>query len=165
MKHTVSIYLIACAIALIASVNSCKTPTQIENEYATYGFETECLGVDPNGLQTLRTWGKGKNKSDAIEQAKRNAIDIVIFKGITAGSGDCDKRPLVNEVNAREKYEDYFNSFFANGGAFNKYVSLNEKRTSRIKSANSSYESWSVIVTVDRSALRKRLIDDNLISK
>lgn len=165
MKHTGLINLTTCAITLLLSVSACKTPTQIENEYATYGFETECLGVDPDGSQNIRTWGKGKNKADAIEQAKRNAIETVIFKGITAGSGDCNKRPLVNEVNAREKYEDYFNAFFAKGGAFNKYVSLNEKRTSRIKSANSSYESWSVIVTVDRSALRKRLIDDNLISQ
>lgn len=150
--------------ALLLSATACKTSTTIANEYATYGFETQCLGVDPDGSQTLRTWGKGKNKSEAIEQAKRNAIEAVIFKGITSG-GDCNKRPLVNEVNAREKYEDYFNAFFQKGGAYNRYITLNEKRTSRIKSSNSTMESWSVVVTVNRSALRKRLIDDNLISQ
>lgn len=165
MKTTKLTGILFSVIMLVLSASSCKTPTKIENEYATYGFEIECLGVDPDGTQTLRSWGKGKNKADAIEQAKRNAIEAVIFKGITSGSGDCNKRPLVNEVNAREKYEDYFNTFFTNGGAFNKYVTLYEKRTSRIKSANASMESWSVVVNVDRTALRKRLIEDNLISK
>ena len=87
-----------------------------------------------------------------------------MFKGVTAGSGDCNKRPLINQPNARERYEDYFNAFFRSGGAYNKYVYLDEKRTSRIKSSSSAMESWSVVVTVDRSALRKRLIDDNVIS-
>lgn len=159
------IFLFCIALSMLLLTGACKTPIKVENEYASYGFQIECLGVDPDGSQTLRTWGKGKNKTDAIEQAKRNAIEAVIFKGITAGTGDCNKRPLVNEVNAREKYEDYFNAFFAKNGAFNKYVELYETRTSRIKSANSTQEAWSVIVKVDRTALRKRLIDDNLISK
>lgn len=144
---------------------SCKTPTNVSSEYANYGFEIECLGLDPDGSQTIRTWGSGINKSKAIEQAKRNAVEAVIFKGITAGTGDCNKRPLVNEANARERYEDYFNRFFAQGGAYNRYVRLEEKRTSRIKSKNSSMEAWSVVVKIDRTALRQRLENDNLISK
>ena len=98
-----------------------------------------------------------------MEQAKRKAVEAVIFSGIIDGVQGCNKRPLVNEVNAREKYEDYFNTFFRDGGAYNLYVRLDEKRTSRIKSQNSAQEAFGVIVSVDRSALRKRLIDDNVI--
>lgn len=157
--------LLALGATMLLAMGACKTPTKIANEYATYGFETECLGTDPDGTQMLRTWGKGVNKAAAIEQAKRNAVEAVIFKGITAGTGDCNKRPVCNVVNAREKYEDYFNAFFRDGGAFNKYVRLNEKRTSRIKAANASTEAWSVVVVVDRTALRERLIQDNVIEK
>lgn len=153
------------SVAAVCALISCKTPTTISGEYAGYNFGVECVSVNSDGTQTLRSWGNGKDKSAAIEQAKRNAVETVMLKGITAGSGNCNKRPLVNEVNAREKYEDYFNAFFGDGGAYNKYVSLNEKRTSRIKSTNSTVEAWSVVVTVDRSALRKRLIDDNVISQ
>lgn len=162
MKKTLIAGLGACAVLMLSG---CKTPTEISSEYASYGFETECLGLDPDGSQTLRTWGNGISKSKAIEQARRNAVETVIFKGITAGTGDCSKRPLVNEANARERYEDYFNSFFRADGAFNRYVTLEEKRTSRIKSKNTSQEAWSVVVKVDRSALRQRLISDNVISE
>lgn len=150
-------------VSISLLLGSCKTPTQISNEYATSRFTVECMGVDPNGIQTLRSWGNGINKSVAIEQAKRRAVEAVIFSGINYGTTGCNKRPLINEVNARERYEDYFNAFFVDNGAFNKYVVLDEKRTSRMKSANSSMEAWGVVVKVDRSALKQRLIDDNVL--
>lgn len=157
-------YLLATMV-IMCFITSCKTPTKVANEYATYGFEISCMGLDPDGSQLLRSWGTGINKSKAIEQAKKNAIEAVIFKGITNGTGDCNKRPLVNEVNARERYESYFSRFFTDGGAYNRYVTLEEKRTSRIKSANSALEAWSVVVRVDRNALQSRLVEDNVISK
>lgn len=158
-------WLLIVALAAVSIFTGCKTPTKVQNEYATYGFEITCLGLDADGTQMLRSWGTGTNKSKAIEQAKKNAVETVLFKGITGGTGDCNKRPLVNEVNARERYETYFSRFFADGGAYNKYVTLEEKRTSRIKSANSALEAWSVVVRVDRNALRERLVNDNLINK
>ena len=110
------------ALALGAMVaTSCKTTyTEIPSEYAFATFETECLGTELDGSQTLRSWGKGKDKADAIEQAKKNAVRDVIFKGINAGSGECSKKPLILEVNAQEKYEYYFNAFFKDGGAYKK---------------------------------------------
>lgn len=155
--------IISAAYIVLFGLSACKTPTQISNEYATSSFKVECMGVDPNGMQTLRSWGNGINKGKAIEQAKRRAVEAVIFSGITSGAIGCNKRPLVNEPNARERYEDYFNAFFADGGAFNNYVKLEEKRTSRIKSANSSMEAWGVVVMVDRTSLKKRLADDKVI--
>lgn len=143
--------------------SSCKTPTQVSSEYAYATFQTECLGVELDGSQTLRVFGKGKNKADAIEQAKKNAVRDILFKGITAGSGECSQRPLVNEVNAQEKYAYYFNQFFRDKGSYLNYVKLDEKRLSRIKSSNSTQENWGVVVTVDRTALQQQLINDNII--
>lgn len=143
--------------------SSCKTPTQVSSEYAFATFQTECLGVELDGSQTLRVFGKGKNKADAIEQAKKNAVRDILFKGINAGSGECSQRPLINEVNAQEKYAYYFNPFFKDKGSYLNYVKLDEKRLSRIKSSNSTQENWGVVVTVDRPALQQQLINDNII--
>lgn len=150
-------------ITACIGLSSCKTPTQISSEYAYATFQTECLGVELDGSQTLRVFGKGKNKADAIEQAKKNAVRDILFRGINAGSGECSKRPLVNEVNAQEKYAYYFNPFFKDKGNYLNFVKLDEKRLSRIKSSNSTQENWGVVVTVDRSALEQQLINDNII--
>lgn len=161
IKHTL---IVLTGIFLFAAAG-CKTPTVISGENAYTEFTTQCLGVNANGVQTLRTFGSGINKGKAIEDAKRNAVETVIFKGITDGTGSCNKRPIVNTPNAREKYEEYFNAFFRTGGAYNNYVTLEEKRTSRIKSSSSSMELWGVVVNVDRTALRERLINDNIIDR
>lgn len=48
----------------------------------------------------------------------KNAVWTVIFDGIREGVAGCNMRPLVTEANARERYEDYFNTFFADGGDY-----------------------------------------------
>ena len=50
-----------------------------------YTYETECLGTELDGSQTLKAWGTGSNLEDASEQAKKQAIRDVIFKGINKG--------------------------------------------------------------------------------
>lgn len=120
------------------------------------------MGAGSDGTQLLRTWGSGVDKSRAIEQAQRNALEAVLFRGV-AGQGDCAKRPLVNGANPRERHQDYFNAFLGDKNAYGRYVSLEENKTSRIKSKNASMEAWSVIVRVDMDALRRKLVDDNII--
>ena len=94
-----NIYLLVVFASLI--LVGCKTATSTASFVS---YETECLGVEQDGSQTLRAWGEGRNKADAVEQANKNAVRDVIFKGIRAGKADCNMRPLVTEVNAKEKY-------------------------------------------------------------
>lgn len=127
-------------------------------------YETECLGVEGDGSQTLRAWGLGRNKSDAVEQAKKNAVYDVIFKGIKAGVAGCNTRPLIGEVNARERYEEYFDRFFMDGGEYKDYISgADEKRFSKSKSKNKVGARYGVTVRVLRSELRAQLKADGLI--
>ncbi|MBQ3657977.1 MAG: hypothetical protein II956_14245 [Bacteroidales bacterium] len=127
-------------------------------------YETECLGVEGDGSQTLRAWGTGRNRSDAVEQAKKNAVYDVLFKGIRAGSSECNQKPLIPEVNARERYEDYFDLFFADGGEYTKFVSVaDEKLFSKDKSKNKNGAQFGVTVRVLRAELKAQLKSDGLI--
>ena len=131
-----------------------------------HSFETECLGIELDGSQTLRVWGKGKNRSDAIEQAKKNAVRDVLFKGVTAGSKDCNMRPLITEVNAKEKYAEYFNKFFKDGGKYNNYINMkDEKDDSRLKYENTNEVSYAITVRVLRSKLQKKLREDSILKQ
>ena len=142
----------------------CKTPQKVDKIYVNNQFQTECLGTHQNGSQMLRAWGKGKNKATALENARKTAVFDVIFKGINAGNSECSKKPLLNEVNARERYESFFNSFFAEGGDYMRFSSLvDEKRNSRLKSSSKDMENWGAVVTVDRASLRQYLIDEGIL--
>lgn len=58
-----------------------------------------------------------KTREDAIEQACKNAVRDVLFKGVQTPENTILSRPLIREINAEEKYQYFFNPFFADGGA------------------------------------------------
>lgn len=125
-----------------------------------------CLGVELDGSQTLRVLGYGRNRSDAKEQAMKNAVWAVIFDGIQDGVQGCETKPLVTEANAREKYEDYFNLFFADNGPYKDYVSLRDtKKRSGGRKKNKLGYAYDLTIRVLRAELKTRLKEDNVINK
>jgi hypothetical protein len=132
-----------------------------------YAYKTECLGVELDGSQTLKAWGNGRNRADAVEQAKKNAMRDVIFKGIREGKQECNQKPLIFEVNAEEKHEDYFNAFFADGGEYKNYVSLRDERIgdkiNRDRKKMTESVTNGLVVRILRAELKAKLIADNII--
>lgn len=125
-----------------------------------------CMGTELDGSQTLRVQGYGRNRADAKEQAMKNAVWAVVFDGIRDGVAGCNMRPLVAEVNARERYEEYFNIFFADNGAYKEYVSLRDtKKRSGGKVKDKLGYSYDLTVRVLRAELKSRLVADNVIDK
>ena len=147
---------IVCALSL--------TNAYAQNNAVYARSSIRCLGVELDGSQTLRVQGYGRNRSDAKEQAMKNAVWAVIFDGIRDGVEGCNMRPLVTEVNAKERYEDYFNIFFADNGEYKKYVSLRDtKKRSGGKSKDKVGYAYDLTVRVLRAQLKARLKADNLI--
>ena len=149
------LFLLVLAVAAGHAQNTMEAYTQVA---------TECLGVEEDGSQTLRAWGLGKDKDDAQEQARKNAVRDVLFKGIRDGVEGCNVRPLVTEVNAREKYEDYFNRFFKDGGTYKKFVSNKDQKKSMKKVTKTAMGTrGAVVVRVLRPELKARLKKDGII--
>lgn len=141
---------------------------QRNSNIGRYTIETECLGVEMDGSVTLRAWGTGRNRFDAVDQAKKNAVRDVLFKPTRNGSSDCNPHPLVPEVNAEMKYEDYFNRFFSDRrGSYKKFCSGKDERISnkifRRGMGDSKMVTYSVIVRVLRSELKEQLREDGII--
>ncbi len=160
--------LLIASLALTVSAAAQVSRSQKVNS-GNYTFKTECMGIEMDGSQTLKAWGNGRNRADAVEQAKKNAVRDVIFNGITEGKQDCEKRPILFEVNAQEKYEDYFNAFFADGGEYKNFISLRDERIGQKinrdrKKARESVTNG-MIVRVLRSELKKKLIADGILKQ
>ncbi len=162
MNKTISTIVASLAILFLMGCSSQKATTTGGYE----NYEVQCLGVNSDGSQTLISWGAGRSRSDAIEQAKINAVHAVLFDGIHAGNSKCDQRPLVNIPNAEEKYRDYFQSFLAEKGPYRDYISMqDEKYNSRNAEETQYNKKVSVTVTVLRTQLRERLQEDNILPK
>lgn len=149
-------------LTVIAALSLTTVDAQTQTVYARSSIR--CLGVELDGSQTLRVQGYGRNRSDAKEQAKKNAVWAVVFDGIREGAQGCNMRPLVTEVNARERYEDYFNLFFSDNGEYKKYVSLRDtKKRSGGKSKDKLGYAYDLTIRVLRAELKERLKADKVI--
>ena len=124
----------------------------------------DCLGTEGDGSQTLRVTGIGKNKADAIEQAKKDAVAAVIFEGIHGGMSGCETRPLTYERDARRNHEDYFDVFFRDNGMYSQFVTFDDRKIrSNTKVKNKAFKSYRVTVRVLRPELKRRLQEDGII--
>jgi hypothetical protein len=133
---------------------------------ANYDYNCRCLGVERDGSITVESYGKGRNKSDASEQAQKNAVWEVLFNGIKEGNGGCASDPLLFSSDERTKNEDFFNAFFRDGGEYKKFVSLKDEKVKNKISRNAKKGKESqqrmVVVRVDRAGIKKHLIDNKI---
>lgn len=151
-------------IALISSMLfiSCKTKSAIG---ANYSHEVECLGSELDGSVTLKSWGKGKNRADALEQARKEAVNAVLFTSIRNGKQECNNSPILNAPNIREMKADYFNIFFKDNGDYKKFTStkdesFGEKEKEKGRDGDVVY---GYVIRVLRSELKKQMITDGIL--
>lgn len=151
-------------IAMITSMifTGCKTKSEIG---ANYTHEIECLGSELDGSVTLKSWGKGKNRADAIEQAKKEAINAVLFTNIRNGNQSCNGMPILNAPNIRKNNEDYFNNFFKDSGDYKKFISgADESFGKKEKEKGRDGEVvYGFIIRVMKSDLKKKMITDGIL--
>lgn len=156
---TLKIILFALLAVGLASCNNTR-----KGVVPYQSMETVCLNSEHDGSHTVRAWGKGRYLGDAKEQAKKNAVYDCLFKGILRGQGGCEARPIVAEANAREKYQAYFDKFFADGGDYLEYVSMKDRRPGSWTHARMKGGiTCSMVVRVDYPGLRARLREDGVL--
>lgn len=150
------ITLVCCMFQLVAL----SAQTRIGEFYNLP--EVRYMNTELDGSVTVRAYGEGKRRADAREQARKNAVYVILFKGIQANGQTV--RPLITEVNAYERHEEYFASFFADGGLYKEFTSAkDEKMKSKVKIRGKVQNAFGSVVRVLRLQLKARLVKDGII--
>lgn len=125
------------------------------------------LNVELDGSVTIRVQAEGKNRKDALDQACKNAVYNVIFKGVKAeDKNSLLVRPLIFEVNAAEKYASFFNEFFSDRGDYDDFVTMKDRRSgTNIREKKDAQVAWTTTVRVLRPQLEEYLIEKGIIKK
>ncbi len=153
--------LISTVLLMLIGFTDCAT-----HKTAAYSnYETKIIGTELDGSYTLRVCGKARNSADAYVQAGKQAVKDILFKNIYfTNPKESPLKPLLLTPNAQQKYEDYFNAFFADGGEYRKYMSMKEKRVGSSDFMKTNADATCITtVCVYRSKLKQKLIDDGIL--
>lgn len=150
------------AIVLAVGISMCGCSKKTVPSTVAYGsYETECLGVNPGGSMRLRVWGEGKDASAAAENARKKAVEAVLFTHITAGpSSATAKWPVISSPTRRKEKHEYFSKFF--DGQYKKYIKA-EKADAKARYFGNDRCVQALEVTVDREGLIKKMTKDNIL--
>ena len=72
------IYKLVTILVIFISI-SCSAQRRTSSYYES---STTYLNAEADGSITVRAYGMGRNRQDAIEQAWKNAVHDIIFKGV-----------------------------------------------------------------------------------
>ena len=159
-KHLIGIL---AAVALVVLAAGCGS----RRSEAYYDYKSKIIAAEMDGAYTIRAFGRARNGVDAYTKAQKQAVRDVILVGVESSDATVKPlKPLLLEVNAEQKYEDYLNAFFAEEGPWEQYCSLRQRR---ILSSNFARTDAQVLaqvsVTVFRSELKARLIADGVLKQ
>ena len=132
---------------------------------AFYTAPSQLLSSNYDGSFVIRVQVRARTAAIAFTDAQRKAVEEVIFSGVkSATNGVPDLKPLCFDMNAREKNEQYFRAFFQDNGPWKKYVDLRDKRLTTTRYQRDGRQMIeTVTVSVDRAALKDRLVADGII--
>lgn len=151
-KIIFSLLAAAVCLPLLAAGPKQKKADKDTNQFR---YEIECAGNAVQGTYLVKVWSYSKKAAIAENQCRKNAVHGVIFKGYGGGQGCVSQRPLAPQPGIENQYEEYFKSFFAEGGEFQKYASIIEGTTEIVK-VGKEYK-VGVTVSVRKDDLRKAL--------
>jgi hypothetical protein len=144
-----------CAILILLSATySCSKKT-IPSAEVNYVSGNE-------GTIIMRSIGVGSNQMEAIADAERSAINVILFRGLPES---VQKIALIgtSESEEMDKHKDYFEKFY-NQKRYKTFIMSSIPVSDLIKQ-NGGQKSIAADVKVNLVALRKDLEQNNIIRK
>ncbi len=128
---------------------------------SSYNFEATCVATGVEGVKILMVWVEEKDLKTAKVEVEKDAVAACIFKG---AKGYDEVPPIVTDLNADEKYADYFEDFFETGGKYLKFIAAStEVDPGNIIKKSKNLVRVGAKIAVDYDALRKQLENDGII--
>jgi hypothetical protein len=157
------ILVMVLGLAISSSAQS-KAQKKANKDTENFVYEIEGLSVGTQGTYLIKVWSYSVKPTIAINQAKKNAVHGVIFKGFAGKPGVPGQKALASPSVEQEK-EDFFKEFFADKGNYNRFVNESGDGTvaaeDRLK-VGKKYK-IGVVVSVNVADLRKELENAGVI--
>lgn len=95
-----------------------------DNETFEWRYEIEVVNTGTQGTKQVKIWSYSKKADVAMEQAKKNAVHGIIFKGMPDNGAVRGDKAMAQDPNLEVTQAEFFQEFFKDGGKYSKYVTL-----------------------------------------
>lgn len=154
-------------VPMVASAQKGKIK-KANKDTDNWRYEIESVSVGLQGSTVVKVWSFSKKTAVAAEQAKKNAIHGVVFKGIPAVERVPGRRPLVESAAVQAENAAFFQSFFADGGDYARFATLTNNGAigagDVMKLPNKEYK-VGVVVTLNYDELKKYLQEKGVVKR
>ena len=165
MKKSIQYLSLLLIVLTSFSLSISAQNKKADKDTRNWVYEIGPVGVGTQGSYLIKVWSYSKKPIVAIEQAKKNAVHGIIFKGFTGIQGVPGQRPLTNNPNLEVEQAEFFKNFFAEGGKYMKFVNITNDGSvaaeDRLK-IGKEYK-IGVVVSVNVAGLRKDLEDAGIL--
>jgi hypothetical protein len=125
-------------------------------------YQTECVTLEIDGYVTLKIWDTKKGARYKPEQARKDAVNAILFSGIGGGNGCSTQPPILNKAGDQEKFLSVEKIFFARKGTWS--IFTRNSATETTLAASLGIKNWKVYqVSVSTNELRKYLEENKII--
>jgi len=165
MKSKFIFYTILFSLFTSQMLFSQRSKKKADKDTFEWRYEIEVEGEGKQGTYQIKVWSYSKKPETAVEQAKKNAVHGIIFRGYSAKGGLQAQSPLANSTNIEIEKEEFFKEFFKTGGKYLKFITLANNGAlgqGDVIKIGKEYK-VGVIISVNKEMLRKDLEDAGII--
>lgn len=162
MKH---IAITLLAVVAFAFTGNAQAKKKADKDTKSWRYELEAVQTGVSGTYLVKVWSYSKKPDVAIEQAKKNAVHGIIFRGFAGTDRVPGQSPLTNNPNIEEEKADFFDAFFADGGKYLKFVSVTNDGAVAAEDRMKVGKEYKigVLISVRKEELRKDLENAGII--
>jgi hypothetical protein len=158
-KNFLKMFVLFAVMLCVTSLANAQARKKADKDTEEWRYEIEVVQTGTQGTYLIKVWSYSKKADVAIEQAKKNAVHGVIFKGFAGKPSVQGQKALASDVNLEVERADFFKPFFEDGGKYMKFVSTSNDGAvaagDRMK-VGKEYK-VGVVLSVNVAALRKDL--------
>jgi len=126
------------------------------------GYQTECVTIETDGYATFKIWDTNIGAKYSQEEARKDAVNAILFSGISGSKGCATQPPILNKNEEQENFKTIEKSFFSKKGKWK--IFTRSAATETTLPANLGVKNWKVYqVSVSKNELRKYLEEQKII--
>ena len=169
MKRLFRVLVVMTALLAVAfePVEAKTKKERADEATAAWDYEVETMGQNRRLGHVLKIWTYSKATHVAQEQCKKNAIHAVVFRGVPAND---EKRlhgirPLMLNAADEQKHAAFFDTFFAEGGAYKRFATGSNSGFADVLKVGKGDHKYKVglTITVDTPSLRRYLEESGVL--